>query len=370
MDDFLQLKTNEPCLLLRRANELGRESYADPGKNPASALSGFMYLPKNFAFMSRFLLFILLAASPTLALLAQEARVMTAADYEAAKTLRIENLERDTYVVFDEPGYILDRYELRPAYVFTFSDSMERRLYLYLLYPLETEDTLGFVLFYHSAETDIALPIPGPGAERAAWSLYIDDLKYTGEDHPGFLPTVSFVISRELAGLLQGVNAPMEESGEYEYCFPAQGQVTLADGSLRPIADIRPGDRLWSWSESEQQPVLTTVTGVDRHERNRIPLLELGLVQPAVPLASQTATDLPLHQLLCTANHPLQTANGPVAAGDLRLGDELLLYQGQQVVPVQVAYIRSGQHHTTTVYSLQTQRNLPFWVDGVLVLPK
>ncbi len=47
---------------------------------------------------------------------------MTVEQLKAIKAIKIANLDKDSY--FKSGGFILDRYEERPAYVFTYSDGI------------------------------------------------------------------------------------------------------------------------------------------------------------------------------------------------------------------------------------------------------
>lgn len=290
------------------------------------------------------------------------------AEYEQLKSLTIENLERDSYVVFDEEGFILDRYELKPAYVFTFSDQIERKVYVYLVYPLETEDTLGCVLFYQREEVTIALPVPGVTADREAWGLYIDDLKYVGEDEPGFLACVSFVISKEFSALLAGSSGSLEEEGEYEYCFPSDAMVLLASGKELPISELEPGMEIMSWDSDEERFCQTVVTGLDVHLRESIPLFEIWMTDPGV-LLTQTVDEPVLKLLSLTPNHPIESTQGRMRAEEVAPGMNIFLEVNGELTAVPVMASRPSLKTETKVYSILTS-DMPFFVEAVMVWPK
>lgn len=290
------------------------------------------------------------------------------AEYEALKSLTIDNLERDSYVVFDEEGFILDRYELKPAYVFNFSDEIERKIYLYLVYPLETEDTLGCLMFYQREDVTIALPVPGAQADRDAWGLYIDDLKYTGEDESGFLACVSFVISKEFAGLLAGSGAGAEEEGEYEYCFAKNAVVSLSDNRQIEVAALKPGMELLSWDDTHQTMSQTTVTGIDIHLRESIDMYEIWVTDPTMLLSSEQEKPT-LKRLYLTPNHPVATPEGILRAEEISAGMKVYLQDRGALTPVSVIAARASHLTEEAVYSILTDDE-PFFVEGVLVWPK
>lgn len=293
---------------------------------------------------------------------------LNATQYKALKQLRIANPERETYLVFDEAGFILDRYEMKPASVFRFSDSLERRLYLYLVYPADREDTVGLFLYYQRQDQVIALPVPGQTADKAAWALYLDDLKYTGEAEPGWLATVSFLLSKELAGLLEGKTAAMEDEDDYEYCFPSTARVTMADGSQRPIAEVQPGDLLLG--ADPNTTAATLVTGVDLHRRAVISLFLIVGLESSAPLAT-SQEELPvLRQLQLTGNHPVWTARGRVEAKNLLPGDQLLVWAGNDMAPLVLLAVEPDGGTVGEVWTLNTEGGQAFWVENILVLPK
>lgn len=297
-----------------------------------------------------------------------QAQTFGKAEYEQLKSLTIDNLERDTYVVFDEEGFILDRYELKPAYVFNFSDEIERKVYLYLVYPLETEDTLASVMFYQREDVTIVLPLPGANADREAWGLYIDDLKYTGEDEPGFLACVGFVISKEFSALLAGSGGSLEEEGEYEYCFAEEALVQLADGRETPVSEIVPGMNIRSWDHARNDYTETTVKGIDIHLREEIEMYEIWTSDPEV-LLSETENKPVLKVLRLTANHPVESSIGRVKAEEVGPGMSIFMDVRGELTSVPVLASRPSHSSETTVYSVTTN-GMPFFVEGVLVWPK
>lgn len=286
--------------------------------------------------------------------------------YDALKSIQVENLERDTYVFFDEEGFILDRYELKPAYTFNFSDEIERKVYLYLVYPTETEDTLGSILFYQREEMTIALPLPGAGSPPATWGKYIDDLKYTGEDESGFLACIGFVISKEFSSLLAGNNAIAEEEGEYEYCFSGNTNVTMADGTQRLISDLAPGDEVLSYSSGHGSWESQPITGIDIHRKKEIPVITLYYLDPTTNLAGSSG-ELPLSSLTLTPGHPVYVNGQRKAAGTLTVGMSLSLSSSEGTRTATIMAISSST--LPEVYTLQIEEGA-FLADHILVWPK
>ncbi|WNJ19642.1 hypothetical protein [Pontibacter sp. G13] len=298
-------------------------------------------------------------------------RKMTADDIKTIKGLSIGNLEKDTYLVFDE-GYVLDRWELKPAYVFNFSDEIERKVYVYAISDLEEGDTLGLALYYQVESQSLTIPIimPGVNGERAAWDQYMDDLKYTGEDHAGFLACISFVISREFAGLMNSQSsAPQSDEGEFEYCFPGDAQVAMADGSFKRIDEIQAGDHIRTLG-SEEMSQETIVTGVVTLEEmtsiNRIGVLPWE----GILMAADEWTQLPWIYLEATAGHPILTSKGSVKMADLEANDQLFGVDDQgEISELRVHFIWEASRKVPKVYHLLTEGK-PYLVSGIWVMEK
>jgi hypothetical protein len=160
------------------------------------------------------------------------------ADFEAVKKVSIKNLDKDTYI--KEAAFILDN--SNPPYVFKFSDGMERRIYLYkVLESAGMKEIANLMVFTTPKDGKrINLVIPNALAEKEVWGKYIDELKDGEKAVMGFSSCVAFVLAKEFSGVLAMKGA---EEDKYEYCFPATAQVSMADGSLKNISEVKVGDK-------------------------------------------------------------------------------------------------------------------------------
>jgi hypothetical protein len=148
----------------------------------------FLVRCSQFAPGTRFLLsaiaaFILLVHT-AMAQSAAEGRGMTMEDFNKAKAFKIKDWDADTYVKFDN-AYVLDRYEMKPPYVFKYSDGIERRIYLYKFLDNKTKKELGLIAFYHTPANGktINLCVPGRSGERVTVYLFLRDV--AGNECPG-----------------------------------------------------------------------------------------------------------------------------------------------------------------------------------------
>ncbi|MBO0951686.1 Hint domain-containing protein [Fibrella forsythiae] len=299
---------------------------------------------------------------------------LTAEQATALKALKINNLEKDTYV--KSGGFILERYEDRPAYVFNYSDGIKRKIYLYKVYSAGDTKDLGLLAIYQNGKTNElkSFVMPGASGEPKAWDAYLDDMKYIGEKEPGLMPALAFVLSREMANLMSGGAAKTEEGGakkkeEYNFCFGPQSLVTLADGTQKAIVDVREGDLVMSYEAATKTVVTTRVTGLNTHPMaTEITLAGIWTVPTNELTASMALLPSPAQLLEATANHPVLTDTGRKTLGDVAVGD--LVYRCENGVTYPARVIRTGSTgRATTVYSLSTEKG-NYVVAGTVVLDK
>lgn len=305
---------------------------------------------------------------------------MTLEQLNAIKAIKIANLDKDTY--FKSGGFILDRYEERPAYVFTYSDGITRKIYLYKVFTAEDTKELGLLAIYQNTKTNEVKPfvIPGATADRKAWDAYIDDLKYVGEKEPGLMSTLTFVISREMASLLSGGGAKTDEGSgkkkeEYNFCFAPDAPVTLADGSSTPISQVKAGDMVLGYDAQTKTFMPTHVTNVATHESTQ-PQDEISLAGVWLASTHELTTDtritLPTPVLLeATANHPVLTAAGRKALGEVQAGDVLYRYEAgnHELTAYKVVRTEKAIRTVKTVYNLTTESGA-YLVGETVVLDK
>lgn len=299
---------------------------------------------------------------------------MTLDQLKAIKAIKIANLDKDTYL--KSGAFILDRYEERPAYVFNYTDGITRKIYLYKVFSAADTKDLGLLAIYQNGKTNEIKPfvIPGASAERTAWDAYIDDLKYVGEKEPGLMSTLTFVLSREMAGLLEGGGGKTEEGSakkkeEYNFCFAPDALVTLADGSAKAISTIATGDVVMGYNKQTRSFAPTRVTKVDTHESDSFALTAVWLA-PANEMTANGRGNLatPI-QFEATANHPVLTDAGRKALGDVQAGELLFRYENGKTVPYRIIRTEQAVRSVKTVYNLTTEAGA-YLVGETVVLDK
>jgi hypothetical protein len=299
---------------------------------------------------------------------------MTLDQLKAVKAIKITNLDKDTYL--KSGAFILDRYEERPAYVFNYTDGITRKIYLYKIFSAADTKDLGLLAIYQNTKTNEVKPfvIPGASAERTAWDAYIDDLKYVGEKEPGLMSTLTFVLSREMAGLLEGGGGKTEDGGgkkkeEYNFCFAPDAPVTLPDGSAKAISTVAVGDVVMGYNARTKSLGQTRVTHVDTHQSAGFALTAVWLT-PAHELTANGNGTLTTPVLFeATANHPVLTDAGRKALGDVQAGALLFRVENGKTVPYRVIRTEQAARTVKTVYNLTTEAGA-YLVGETVVLDK
>src|ERR1700744_4084464 len=181
-------------------------------------------------------------------------RSLTIAEYIKAKAFAVDDLDKDTYVKFDNT-YILDRGGFGKPYFITGDDGMKKRIDLYKLILKEGRIELGTVIYYTTEKGKrYTAVMPGYKAEGKIWEKYFEDIHAIDKEEKFYVLKLSYVLSKELGFQLyraaaagQGKDLSKErESGTYgnDICFPGDMQVTMADGTARDLSQVKAGDEI------------------------------------------------------------------------------------------------------------------------------
>ncbi|MCC9167858.1 Hint domain-containing protein [Pontibacter harenae] len=301
---------------------------------------------------------------------------LTVEDYKKYTSFKIESPEEDTYIKF-ESTYILDR-EAKP-YVFNYSDGVERKIYVYKMLKGANRDEVGTMAMYAAPKSGktIKVCIPGAGADKKVWDYYIDELKLNGEQEKGFLSTLAFVLSREYSH--EHANAGKgstvaKENDDYDFCFPGGALVALADGTAKPIEQVKAGDKVVAFDVNSRGTRQTTVTGVQAHYKEEgIQITKLVLLPTEEIFASADSwTPATPIEIESTGNHPIYTKDGKKEMRQIEAGDILYHFdssmRGFREYRV-VAKVLQEQQLINQVYNLETEAG-NYLVNGTVVLDK
>ena len=317
--------------------------------------------------MKKLILFIIIFIT-NLTIFAQEVEKMgiKIADFEAVRKISIKNLEKDTYV--KDGAFILDN--SNPPYVFKFSDGMERRIYLYKVMESAGMKEIANLMIFNTPKDGkrINLVIPNPLADKEVWGKYIDELKDGEKAVMGFSSCVAFVLAKEFSGVLAMKG---KEEDKYEYCFPATAQVSMADGSLKNISEVKVGDKVLSYNTLSKKSQITTVQKVQIHENKQFDISRILLIDPTQSMTASLGVKYNLKALEATANHPILTDKGMVKMGDLKVGNQVYVFDNETNTfkNHKIFITQPSNSKVSKVYNLLTEKE-SYLVNSVVVLKK
>jgi hypothetical protein len=306
-------------------------------------------------------------------------RGMTAEEYKIAREVTVEDLDHDTYVKLADGKYVLDRYEMKPPYFITGDSGVKKRIDLYKLVDRASMGELGLIAFFTNVEAGetFNLVIPNMATSGEVWNLYFDDIHQHDREEKDVALKMSYILSKEVAYLMQkssGVDmSAMDAAGsDYDFCFPAQALVTMADGSMKKIADIEGGDAVITYEANEK--VTTKVVSVSVHKKADIKLSKVILI-PEVTLTATVSFDdsyvTSVVELVATGNHPVMTEAGRKTIETLKPGDVMYRHHPMTnaLEKYKVGFTAHDFDTTSTVYNLTTEAG-SYLVDDVMILGK
>ena len=304
----------------------------------------------------------------TLTTFAQEAEKMgiKSNEFEAVKKISIKNLDKDTYV--KDGAFILDN--SNPPYVFKFSDGIERRIYLYKVLESAGMKEIANLMVFNTPKDGkrINLVVPNPLADKEVWGKYIDELKEGEKAVMGFSSCVAFVLAKEFSGVLA---MKSKEEDKYEYCFPATAQVSMADGNLKNISEVKIGDKVLSYNILTKKPQITIVQKLQIHENKQFDISRVLLIDPSQSMTASLGVKYNLKALDATANHPILTDKGMVKMGDLKVGNQVYVFDSETNTfkNYKIFITQPSNSKVSKVYNLLTEKE-NYLINSVVVLKK
>lgn len=306
-------------------------------------------------------------------------RVLTAEEYAKAKTFKVKDIDNDTYVKF-ENTYVLDRYEMRKPYFITGDDGQKKRIDLYKLLAKEGMQELGTMIYYTNEKgTLYTAVLPGFRADAAIWEKYFEDIHAIDKEEKNFVLKLSYVLSKEFGFQLyksanQGKNLK-EEAGTYSnnICFPGEQEVAMANGAVKALKDIRPGDNVITIDPVTRKANTVKVKELVAHEAENYAITSL-LVIAAQEQQTAAGTEVRLSSrvLQATPNHPMMTATGRKPVGRISEGEQVICedestHTYQSFTVFNKTEAAGGMQK---VYNMVTDGGSTFMMNGVMVLQK
>ena len=331
--------------------------------------------------MKRILFSACLLVAGMIAVRAQDStasRAITMAEYAKTPGVFVKDLDRDTYVKFDN-AYVLDKSGFGKPYFITGDDGKKKRIDLYKLILKDGRIELGTMIFYsnESGKRWVAC-MPGYKADAKVWDKYFTDIHSIEKDEPNFVLKLSYVLSKELGYQLYrnasgaGSKDVSREAGTYgnDICFPGDMEVAMAGGSKKPLSAVKAGDEVVTVDPVTHLSRTVTVKALTVHAVKNYAITRLVLL--AVRETGDREVVLGSRVLEATPNHPMTTASGEKKAGELVNGDKVLCLDPttgrySEFVVWEKTESAGGMQH---VYNIVADEGSTLILNGVMVMQK
>lgn len=296
-------------------------------------------------------------------------RALTMAEYQKTATFSITDLDKETYVKF-ENAYILDKSGFGKPYFITGDDGKKKRIDLYKLILKEGRVELGTMIYYTNEKGQRwAACMPGYKADAKVWEKYFEDVHAIEKDEANFVLKLSYVLSKELGYQLYrnatgaGNKDVSREAGTYgnDICFPGEMEVAMAGGVRRPLSEVKAGDAVVTIDPATGKEKTVLVKELTIHDAKNYAITRLVLV--AAKVTGDREVVLSSRVLEATPNHPMA---GGKKAGELKVGDEVLCDGGVFTVWDKT----EGAGGTQKVYNIVADGGSTLIMNGVMVRQK
>jgi hypothetical protein len=306
-------------------------------------------------------------------------RPLTMAEYDKAKTYTVADLDKDTYVKFDN-AYILDRYQARKPFFITGDDGLKKRIDLYKLLAKEGMQEIGLLVYYTNEKGKVyTAVVPDYTADGKIWDKYFQDIDNINKEEKNYILKLSYILSRELSfqqyKVLNNGKSPSEEESTYgsDICFPGDEEVAMANGAKKLLKDVVAGDEVITVDPQTKESKLVKVKELTTHEAKNYALTSLVLLATArEETVAGTAIQLSAKVLQATPNHPMMTKAGNRKMGEIKTGEEVLCLN--EVTGKYDTYTvwEKDEHAggTQKVYNMVADGGSTFIMNGVMVMQK
>ncbi|MFD0793658.1 Hint domain-containing protein [Mucilaginibacter litoreus] len=306
-------------------------------------------------------------------------RPLTMAEYTKAQTFSIADLDKDTYVKF-ENAYVLDRYEGRKPYFITGSDGLKKRIDLYKLIAKDGMQEIGTMVFYTNEKGKLyKAVVPDFTADGKVWEQYFQDIDNINKVETNFILKLSYVLSKEFSfqqyKLLNGGKDMKEEGATYgnDICFPGDELVTMANGTKKMLKDVKSGEQVITIDPSTKQPAAVKVKELTTHAAKNYALTKLILISEQVKNTDAGSfVQLNSKVLQATPNHPMLTKQGNQKIGEIAVGQDVLCLNEQtgKYEPYKVLLKSENAGGVQKVYNIVADSGSTLLMNGVMVLQK
>ena len=306
-------------------------------------------------------------------------RPLTMDEYNKAQTFTIADLDKDTYVKF-ENAYVLDRYENRKPYFITGADGLKKRVDLYKLIAKEGMQEIGLMVFYTNEKGKLykAL-VPDFTADGKVWEKYFQDIDNINKEEKNFILKLSYVLSKEVSfQQYKALNAGKdmkEESATYgnDICFPGDELVTMANGEKKMLKTVKAGDEVITIDPQTKKSSAVKVKELTVHDAKNYALTRLVLVAAVVRNTNKgQLVNLNTKILQATPNHPMLTKQGRLKMGQIAEGQKVLCLNEQTGKYETFTVLQKAEHGggIQKVYNIIANGGSTLLMNGVMVMQK
>jgi len=309
----------------------------------------------------------------------ENARPLTLEEYAKAKAYIVKDLDNQTYAKFDN-NYILDRYEMRKPYYITGDDGLKKRMDLYKLVSKDGMQQLGTMIYYTNEKGKLYSALqPNFNADGKVWNQYFEDIHAIDKEEKNFVLKLSYILSKEMSfQLYKAMNNGKdmkEESGTYgtDICFPGDQTVAMADGSIKQLSEVKPGDQVITVDPSTKQSTIAAVSKLVQHEAKNYAITKLLVIAAKEQkTAKGYQVSLTSKILSATPNHPMTTEAGNKKMGEVAIGDEVVCLDGNSnsYKTYQVFNKTEAAGGVQKVYNMEVNTGSTFIMNGVVVMQK
>lgn len=306
-------------------------------------------------------------------------RPLTMAEYTQAKTYTVTDLDKDTYVKFDNT-YVLDRYQARKPFFITGDDGLKKRIDLYKLVAKEGMQEIGLMVFYTDEKGKVyKAVVPDYTADGKVWDKYFQDIDDINKVEKNFILKLSYVLSRELSfqqyKVLNNGKNPSEEEATYgsDICFPGDEEVAMAGGAKKLLKDVKSGDEVITVDPQTKKIAVVKVKELTTHEAKNYAITSLVLIAAnSKETLAGKEIKLSAKLLKATPNHPMMTKDGNRKMGEIREGQEVLcLNESTGKYDRYTVWKKDEQAGgTQKVYNIVADGGSTFVMNGVMVMQK
>jgi hypothetical protein len=306
-------------------------------------------------------------------------RPLTLDEYNKALTYTIADLDKDTYVKFDNV-YVLDRYENRKPYFITGGDGLKKRVDLYKLVAKQGMQEIGLMVFYtNETGKKYQALVPDFTADAKVWAKYFQDIDDINKVEKNFILKLSYVLSKEMAfqqyKVLNNGKDMKEEAATYgnDICFPGDEEVTMSNGAKKLIKDVKSGDEVITVDPATNKSSVIKVKELAVHAAKNYAITELVLVSAT---EKKTAAGLNINLntkvLKATPNHPMLTKQGSFKIGEVAIGQQVLCLNEQKGKYETYTVLRKTEHAggIQNVYNIEADGGSTLVLNGVMVMQK